>query len=217
MLTARLVLAFAWIVGTVGVVVSETIWGKAIRHKAVIGILSSGFLALALFVIDRWTTGHIPKPDLQQEVSQQHIQPEMIIDSVQHGTIKSYRLTAENIGAETITNVKVAFTPSPDRDPRMVNAMLPVTTVLAPRGGKVEIRGTDSDVLSKRRQLYAMFSFSTRGAVTVLASYHFVLPQGQLITQTLAPETSFEVSGDIHRSSTSAMLDDLSLSGLCPK
>jgi hypothetical protein len=63
MVTARIILAFAWVLGVVGIVISETIWGKGLRHRIRIGLLSAATLAAVLFGIDTWTVHHLPREE----------------------------------------------------------------------------------------------------------------------------------------------------------
>src|ERR1700722_17641906 len=43
---ARVILVFAWIVGTTGIVVSDYLWGKPFLHRLRLGIIASALLGL---------------------------------------------------------------------------------------------------------------------------------------------------------------------------
>src|SRR5271165_4369378 len=58
--TARVILFFGWLVGVIGIVVSEQIWGRTLKHKLRVGMVASRALAAILFLLDVWTVRHLP-------------------------------------------------------------------------------------------------------------------------------------------------------------
>jgi hypothetical protein len=58
--TARAILIFAWIIGTVGIIVSDWIWGKPFVHRIRLGIAASMLLGIILWGLDAWTVRHRP-------------------------------------------------------------------------------------------------------------------------------------------------------------
>jgi hypothetical protein len=46
------VLVFSWIIGVLGIVLSETVWGKGMRHRLLTGIGSATALSLLLFALN---------------------------------------------------------------------------------------------------------------------------------------------------------------------
>jgi hypothetical protein len=144
----------------------------------------------------------------------QHIQPQLVVDSVQRDSIAAYHLGVMNIGSASIKDVRVAFTSSPLRSLGMIGDMTPVTATPPPHGGHVSVRGVDPKGLSDRRQLYAIFVFrlNVNGAfVDCMSSHHFVLPEGPLIPQTIDPQDFYESSGDLRSSAVAALRDDLGM------
>jgi len=60
MASARIILAFAWFVGLLGIVVSSTVWGRPFVHRVRIGILAAALIGGALLLLDKWTVLHRP-------------------------------------------------------------------------------------------------------------------------------------------------------------
>jgi len=51
---SRVVLAFVWLVGVAGIVTSERVWGRGLRHRILWGSLSAVVLLGLLFGLDQW-------------------------------------------------------------------------------------------------------------------------------------------------------------------
>ena len=58
--SARVILVFAWIVGTLGIVGSGWIWGKPFVHRIRLAFFASTALGLSLLGLDGWTVRHRP-------------------------------------------------------------------------------------------------------------------------------------------------------------
>jgi len=138
----------------------------------------------------------------QVEPDRQHIQPQLVIDSVKAGIITNYHLSVENIGNVSIRDVSVSFSSSPVRSLGMANMMLPVTATLPPRGGRVSVPGADPVELSKRRAIFAIFTFRAKAndaMASFVSSNYFVL-SGPLTQRSIDPQTFYEITGDISQS-----------------
>lgn len=57
---ARVVLVFAWLVGTIGIIVSDYVWGRPFVHRIRLGVFASIALGLLLIGLDSWTVRHRP-------------------------------------------------------------------------------------------------------------------------------------------------------------
>lgn len=55
---ARVFLVIAWIVGVAGVIVSELVWKKSLKHRALIGAGVAVLLGAAFLGLDRWAIHH---------------------------------------------------------------------------------------------------------------------------------------------------------------
>lgn len=60
MSTARVILCFSWVIGSVGIVASEVVWGTKLKHKISICIGSVLLLGAWLYGLDAWTVRHLP-------------------------------------------------------------------------------------------------------------------------------------------------------------
>ena len=58
MVTARIILVFAWLIGVLGITVSSVVWGRPFVHRIRLCVLTSILLGLAWLGIDRYTIRH---------------------------------------------------------------------------------------------------------------------------------------------------------------
>jgi hypothetical protein len=58
--SARAILIFAWLIGTVGIVVSDRVWAKQFVHRVRLSFAASILLAVLLLGLDAWTIRHRP-------------------------------------------------------------------------------------------------------------------------------------------------------------
>ena len=58
--SARSILVFAWAIGTLGIVISDWIWGKPFVHRVRLGVFASAILGIMLIGLDAWTVRHLP-------------------------------------------------------------------------------------------------------------------------------------------------------------
>lgn len=72
MMTARIVLTFAWVVAVLAIIISSYVWGRPVVHRIRIGLFSAIILALAAYGLDYWTVRHRPILVAAKEVNDEH-------------------------------------------------------------------------------------------------------------------------------------------------
>lgn len=199
---SRIVLLMAW--GSGVVAICAFVWGRGIRAKLPTVLGGSVLLALVLGALEYWT----PKPPPQEvNLDAQHIQPELVIDSVHP---LSYHISVLNIGSESLSDIYMA------QDTSVVARVAQPSYVspTLPSRGHISVPGSNSEGLERIRQVrvISLFKCVIGGATRqFLSSSRFYLPKGILTPQTIDPKGFFEATGQYSSTAQSALRNDFFL------